>query len=112
MCHHPNIVSYHSSFYDANEKVGSIEMEHLNRTLEYIQFDGNWLKLQRWTLEICSALDYLHSRGIIHRDLKLSNLMLDDDGKVKLIDFGVSTWKWLLPYESNKVIGSPCYMAP
>lgn len=38
--------------------------------------------------------------------------MLDSNGVIKIIDFGVSTWKWLLPYESNNVIGSPCYMAP
>lgn len=38
--------------------------------------------------------------------------MLDEKGNAKLIDFGVSTWKWLLYYEPCKVIGTPYYMAP
>ena len=61
---------------------------------------------------MASALAYLHSLGIIHRDVKLSNVMLTAELEVKLIDFGVSTWQWLLPHEPAKLVGSPCYMAP
>jgi len=68
--------------------------------------------LFEWTQQTVSALVYLHERGIIHRDVKLGNLMLDGEGKIKLIDFGVSTWKWMLPFENKSLIGSPPYMAP
>ena len=80
--------------------------------MQQVSLNDNYKVLEEWTLQIASALVYLHERGIIHRDIKLSNLMLNAEKIVKLIDFGVSIWKWMLPYESNSCVGSPCYMAP
>ncbi|MGD0675547.1 MAG: serine/threonine-protein kinase [Polyangiaceae bacterium] len=67
------------------------------------------------TRQICRALVYMHSRGIVHRDLKPDNVLLGDDGQVKLLDFGIAmdeaarrlTWFGLSP-----PIGTPDYMAP
>ena len=44
-------------------------------------------------VEICEALMYIHSIGVVHRDIKLQNLMLDKDGRVKIIDFGIAIKK-------------------
>ena len=43
--------------------------------------------------EICEALMYIHSIGVVHRDIKLKNLMLDKKGRVKIIDFGIAVKK-------------------
>ena len=65
--------------------------------------------------QIASALVYMHARGIVHRDLKPDNVLVGDDGKIKLLDFGIAmdeearrlTWFGLSP-----PVGTPDYMAP
>ena len=42
------------------------------------------------TLAICEALDYMHKHGVVHRDLKPENIMVDEQDRIKLIDFGIA----------------------
>jgi len=72
----------------------------------------NQLEIRRFLTETLNALVILHSRNILHRDLKLSNIMLRrSDGKYMLIDFGVS--KLLMNTQSSYTqVGTPLYMPP
>jgi serine/threonine-protein kinase len=112
---HPNIVT----IYDMDEVDGLayIAMAYINGpTLENILTSGKplsgtaMLKILRQT---ASALDYAHSRGVIHRDIKPANIMTDEDGAVKITDFGIARITTASNMtETRTVVGTPNYMSP
>eukprot|EP00041_Stephanoeca_diplocostata_P035763 m.1273760 g.1273760 ORF g.1273760 m.1273760 type:complete len:752 (-) comp24755_c1_seq28:1896-4151(-) len=71
----------------------------------------------QWLVQVCQAMDYLHSRGYIHRDVKTANMFLTKEGFVKLGDFGIAK---SLERNAQKVgqrttstpVGTPMYIAP
>jgi len=64
-----------------------------------------------WGAELAMALDYMHANGVIYRDLKMENIMLDDDGHVQLVDFGLAKWLYYGDRTST-ICGTLQYMAP
>lgn len=70
------------------------------------------MEAQYYLSQIVSALKYLHQNKVIHRDLKLGNLFLNENMEIKLGDFGLAT---RLEYEGEKkktICGTPNYIAP
>ena len=61
-------------------------------------------------LQLCSALSFLHKRAIIHRDVKLDNLLFDDDANVKLCDWGFARFSNEEDFMTR--LGTPAYIAP
>jgi serine/threonine-protein kinase len=69
----------------------------------------------RITLGILRALDYIHSHGVVHRDLKPENIMVDDQDRVKLIDFGIAGnvgARRLTFSKLTQAMGTPDYISP
>ena len=65
-------------------------------------------KAAAWMAEIAQALSYVHAKGLIHCDLKPANVLLDDEGHVRVADFGQSR----IVTESSGALGTLFYMAP
>ena len=107
---HPNIVRVHD--------FGLLDERHPYFTMEFFPgrrisdfFDGkNWSALYDVILHIASALHHIHRRGIVHLDLKPSNILVDDDGRAKLMDFGLAAEGHQL--FDRLIRGTLQYMAP
>jgi serine/threonine protein kinase len=63
-------------------------------------------------LQICDALIPAHEQGVVHRDLKTSNIMIDARAHVTVMDFGLARDLWGEPSQSGMLIGSPAYWSP
>ncbi len=72
-------------------------------------------EILNYILPICKVLVYVHSQGVIHQDIKPENVLVLDNGEIRLIDFGIALEKKerrLFTHGYSKFIGTPDYMAP
>ena len=112
---HPNIVKvYDVSF---NEDIQYIVMEHVDGiTLkEYIEQQKvlRWKEAVHFTVQILRALQHAHDKGIVHRDIKPQNIMLLEDGTIKVADFGIARFARASQHTvTDKAIGSVHYISP
>src|SRR3989441_12040439 len=111
---HPNIVTV----YDLGESDEQlfIAMELVDgRDLSSLIAVSEPLALERKldiVIEVLQGLSYAHERGVIHRDVKPSNVRIASDGSVKIMDFGIARLQSADVTGSGAIVGTPTYMAP
>ena len=70
------------------------------------------MEICHWFIQICLALEYVHGRRVIHRDLKTQNLFLTGNKTIKVGDFGISKVLESTTQVAMTVVGTPYYMPP
>lgn len=112
---HPNIVIFHEALdtskqiYLVMDYIGGGSLHHFLKKRPGRRLEDQVAK--RLFFQVCQGVRYLHDRHIVHRDVKLENLLLDEAGTVKIIDFGFSTI--IHPGKKLKIFcGTPSYMSP
>jgi TonB family protein len=111
---HPNIVT----LFDIGEEneVPFLAMEFVEgKTIGAVLEEGTRFKPERvvgLVSQVAAALDYAHSRGVVHRDIKPTNLIVNDADKVKVTDFGIAKLADTEITHSGALLGTPSYMSP
>jgi DNA-binding response OmpR family regulator/predicted Ser/Thr protein kinase len=113
---HPGIVAIHDLGYDQDLGDWFIVMELIDGTgLHLALREGERLepeKVARLGFQVADALAFAHAHGVVHRDVKPSNVIVQPDGTARLLDFGLAAVEGWDVTISGRVFGSPSYMAP
>lgn len=111
---HPNIIKYINSYLDIPNLQLNILTEYMPYDMQYMMYveDVKFSKDVRKNIfkQLLSAVEYIHSLNVIHCDLKFSNVLINDEFNIKLIDFGISRYE--KPIHEELVIQTLWYRAP
>jgi eukaryotic-like serine/threonine-protein kinase len=111
---HPAIVALYEAGHDEEAWWLVSELVH-GRTLGDLEREGalSDLDVVRVGIDLCTALEHAHARGVVHRDVKPGNVMVADDGSTKLTDFGIAHLadSGALT-RTGDIVGTIAYMAP
>ncbi|XP_063165618.1 NUAK family SNF1-like kinase 1 [Candoia aspera] len=110
---HPHIITIYEVFENKDKIVIIMEYASKGELYDYISERRrlNERETRHFFRQIVSAVHYCHKNGVVHRDLKLENILLDDSCNIKIADFGLSNL-----YQKDKFLqtfcGSPLYASP
>ncbi len=111
---HDNIVQVidveeaYATLFIVMERINGTDLGSMIRSRGIIPFD----ETRSIVGQLAMTLDYAHSRGIIHRDVKPGNVMLEPTGRVKLMDFGIAKTRREATVPAEDLFGTPEYMSP
>ncbi|MBN2857387.1 MAG: protein kinase [Candidatus Delongbacteria bacterium] len=106
---HPNLVKVHDFDIDKDTDELFFTMEYIqgNSLFRSLKESFSWEKVENNLIQACRALSYIHSKDIIHYDIKPDNIFIDSYGKLKIMDFGFAGGK-----NTTEVRGTMQFIAP
>ncbi|HVI07500.1 MAG TPA: protein kinase [Candidatus Binatia bacterium] len=114
---HPGIVTIYDVGEEPDTRSPYIVMEYVSGPSLEKMISGSCQTLAvdtalQLALELAEALDCAHGQGVIHRDLKPSNILMTQDGRAKIADFGIAKLNLANITLSGRTLGTPAYMSP
>ena len=119
---HPNLVQMiglceyapnYGPIFILSEYIAGITLEaHVREQLSGLPAEERMVKIANEICHVLDALQYLHLRGVVHRDVKPSNIMIENGSVIKLMDLGIARLNGGNKYSSFGFIGTPQYAAP
>ena len=113
LCDHPFVIELFSSFQDSTDIYLLLELILGGELFSYLDEHGpvDTEPARFYTASVACALEYLHDRNVVYRDLKPENLLIDSEGYIKIVDFGFAK----VVYQGERtwtLCGTPEYLAP
>ena len=111
---HPNVVCIYDlgeadgHLFIAMEFIQGVDLEHLIELAQPLSLQA---KLDI-VIDVLTGLAFAHRRGIVHRDIKPANIRVAEDGRAKIMDFGVAHLASSSMTSTGSILGTPTYMAP
>ncbi|MCA9132425.1 MAG: serine/threonine-protein kinase PknK, partial [Planctomycetales bacterium] len=110
---HPNLVKLYDAFCDGHIRYFSMELVEGTTIRQWFKqlpgaADHRWNELRRVLTQLASAVNYLHERGVLHCDIKCSNMMISAGHRAVLLDLGLA----VRAGDENRMVGTLQYMAP
>ena len=111
---HPNVVCIYDlgesdgHLYIAMEFIQGVDLERLIELAEPLSLQARLDII----IDVLTGLSFAHKRGIVHRDIKPANIRVAEDGRAKIMDFGVAHLASSSMTSTGSILGTPTYMAP
>lgn len=110
---HPNLVKLYDAFTEGDLRYFSMELVEGHTIRHWFAnvlpaSDARWNRLRRVLGQLAAAIDYLHQHGVLHCDVKSSNMMITSGGRAVLLDLGLA----VRAGSENKLVGTLQYMSP